>query len=155
MGICWLSVAKNLNFWQILTFGGSCTAPFYRRGPDLVCCCRPMVYAYVPKFVSIGLFCRPLVAKNANFAGFWTSAFSGVANWHQSEKVEHWCTAINLPLSNGIKVISVVQCLHGEIRCTNSDVQKRDRQTDRQTKRNSTFLAALAAGEIRAQPNLA
>jgi len=38
------------------------------------------------------------------------------------------------------------------------DVQKRDGQTDRQTDRqtkNSTFLAATAAGEIRAPPNLA
>jgi len=37
----------------------------------------------VPNFVSIGLFCRPLLAKTPNFAVFWTSAFSGVANWHQ------------------------------------------------------------------------
>jgi len=26
------------------------------------------------------------------FDVFWTSAFSGVANWQQSEKVEHGCT---------------------------------------------------------------
>jgi len=31
------------------------------------------------------------------FAVFWTSAFSGVANWQQSEKVEHVCTTTNLP----------------------------------------------------------
>jgi len=47
------------------------------------------VYAYAPNFVSIGLCCRPLAAKNPNFCRFWTSAFSGVANWQQSEKVEH------------------------------------------------------------------
>ena len=34
------------------------------------------------------------------FAIFWTSAFSGVANWQQSDKVEHKCTTTNLPLSN-------------------------------------------------------
>ena len=28
---------------------------------------RPTVYAYVPNFVSIGLFCRPLAAKNPKF----------------------------------------------------------------------------------------
>jgi len=40
---------------------------------------------------------------------------------------------------------------------TNSDVQKHDGQTDKQTDRqkNSTFLATPAAGEIRAPPNLA
>jgi len=37
----------------------------------------------------IGLFCRPLLAKNPNFCHFWTSAFNGVANWQQSEKDEH------------------------------------------------------------------
>jgi len=58
------------------------------------------------------------------------------------------------PLSNGIKIVSVFQRLHGEIGRTISDVQKRDGQTNRQTK-NSTFLAARAAGEIRAPPNLA
>jgi len=38
-----------------------------------------------------------------------------------------------LPLSNGIKIVSVLQRLHGEIRRTISGVQKRDEQTDRQT----------------------
>ena len=48
-----------------------------------------MVYAYVPNFVSIALFCRPLAAKNPPiFATFWTSAFSVVANWQKSDKVE-------------------------------------------------------------------
>jgi len=35
-----------------------------------VCYSRPMVYAYVPNFVSIGLFCCPLLAKNPIFAVF-------------------------------------------------------------------------------------
>jgi len=39
----------------------------------------------------------------------------------------------NLPLSNGIKIVSVLQRLHGEIGRTISDVQKRYEQTDRQT----------------------
>jgi len=130
-----------------------------------VCYSRPAVYAYVPNFVSIGLFCRPLAAKTPRFlpyfAIFWTSAFSGVANCQQSDKVEHGCTTTNLPLPNGMKIISVLQRLHGEIGRTNSDVQKLDgqpdRQTDKQTNRqkNSTFLATPAAGEIRAPPNLA
>ena len=69
--------------------------------------------------------------------------------------VEHGYTntTTNLPLSNGIKIVSVLPRLHGEIGRTISDVQKRDEQTNRQTK-NWTFLAA-PAGEIRAPPNLA
>ena len=34
-------------FW---IFEGSCTDPFYRWGPSLVCQSRPEVYAYVPNF---------------------------------------------------------------------------------------------------------
>ena len=71
--------------------------------------------------------------KKTIFAVFWTSAFSGVANWQQSETVEHGCTTTSLPLSNGIKIVSVRQRLHGEIGRTISDVQKRDGQTNRQT----------------------
>jgi len=64
-------------------------------------------------------------------------SFSDVANWHQSQKVEHGCTTTYFPLSNGIKIVSVLQRLHGEIWRTNSDVQKRDEQTNRQTKKLS------------------
>ena len=107
---------------------------------------RPTVYAYVPNFVSIGLFCRPLAAKNPQFfpifAIFWTSAFSVVANWQQSDKVENGCTTTNLPLPNGIKIVSVLQRLHGEIGRTISDVQKRDEQTDRQTDKLGTVSIA-------------
>ena len=151
--MCWLPVAENHNFGQILTFGSSCTDPYYQRGPSLVSYSRPRVYLYLRNFVSIGLFCHPMAAKNPNFCRFWSLALSGVANWQQSEKVEHGCTTTNLAPSKGIKIVSVLQRLHGEIGRTISDVQKSDGQTDRQ--KNSTFLATPAAGEIRAPPNLA
>jgi len=109
----------------------------------------------VRNFVSIGLFCRPGAAKNPNFCPFWTSAFSGVAIWQQSEKVEHKCTTTNLILSNGIKIVSVLQRLRGEIWRTISDVQKRDEQTKGQTNKKVNVFGHPAAGEIRAQPNLA
>ena len=113
-----------------------------------------MVDAYVPNFVSIGLFCRPLLAKkNPIFAVFWISAFSVVANWQQSDTAGQGYTTTNLPLSNGIKIVSVLQRLHSEIWRTISDVQKRDEQTDRQTDKMLNVLATLAAGEIRAPPN--
>ena len=70
---------------------------------------------------------------------FWTSAFSGVANWQQSDKVEDGCTTTNLPLSNGIKIVSVLQRLHGEIGCTISEIDKRDEQTDKQTNKTQRF----------------
>ena len=140
---------QKQQFWANFdTFWGSCTDPLLPMRANLVSYSRPAVYAYLPNFVSIGLFCRPLAAKPPQFlsifAIFWTSVFSVVASWQQSDKVEHGCTTTNLPL-------------HGEIGRTISDNQKRDEQTDRQTNRqkNSTFLATPAAGEIRAPPNLA
>jgi len=42
-----------------------------------------------------------------------------------------------LPLSNGIKIVSVLQRLHGEIGRTNSDVQKRGKQTNKQINRQT------------------
>jgi len=96
-----------------------------------VCYSRPMVYAYVPNFVSIGLFCRPLLAKTPFFRSL-DLTFSGVANWQQCEKVEHGCITTNLPLSNRIKILSVLQRIHVEIGGTMSDVQKRDKQTNGQ-----------------------
>ena len=66
-----LPVAKNYHFGQILTFlGAPVSTPFYRRGQYLVCYSRPTVYAYVPNFVSIGLFCRSLAAKTPQFCQF-------------------------------------------------------------------------------------
>jgi len=48
------------NFGQILTFFGL-------LGLNLMCYSKPTAYAYMPNFISIGLFCRPLAAKNRNF----------------------------------------------------------------------------------------
>jgi len=87
----------------------------------------------VPNFVSIGLFCHHLLAKNPIFAVFWTSAFSDVASWQQSGKVGHECTTANLPLCNDFKIVSVLQRLHGEVGRTISDVQKREGQTDKRS----------------------
>jgi len=97
----------------------------------------------MPNFVWIGFFCRPLAAKNPIFAVFWTSAFSAVANWQQSEKVEHGYTTTNLSLSNGIKIVSVLQRQIGR---TISDVQKRDGQTDKQTNRQTLNVFGRSGG---------
>ena len=38
----------------------------------------------------------PCGGEKPQFCRFWTSAFNDVANWHQSQKVEHGCTTTNL-----------------------------------------------------------
>ena len=80
------------------------------------------------------------------FAIFWTSAFSGVANWQQSQKVEHGCTTTYLPLSNGIKIVSVLLSLHGEIMPTISDVHKRDGQRNKQTDKKLNVFGRTGGG---------
>jgi len=105
-----------------------------------------------------------VAAKNPNFLPFFGLRHLVmspiVINLRKLSMVHNY----NLPLSNlsnGIKIVSVLQRLHGEIGRTNTDVQKRDGQTDKQTnkqtnrQKNSTFFATPAAGEIRAPPNLA
>ena len=104
-------------------------------------------YSLRAKFRLDRFILSPSVGEKPQFLPFfWTSASSGVANWQQSEKVEHGCTTAHLPLSNGVKIVSVLQRLHGKIGCTISDVQKRETQRDRQ--KNSTYSATPAAGEI-------
>ena len=120
-----------------------------------MCYSRPMVYAYVPNFVSIGLFCHPLLAKNPIFAFFWTSAFSGVANWQQIEKVRDGCTTTNFPLSNGIEIFSVLQRLHGEMAKLGAQSltfkSVTDKQTNKQTKKLNVF--GHPGGGEKSEPN--
>jgi len=150
-----LPVAKKHNFGQILTLGAPVPTPLLPMRAKFGMLEQTQVLHLCAKFRLDRFILSPSVGENPQFfAVFWTSTFSGVAHWQQSEKVEHGCTTTNLPLSNGIKIGSIFQRLHGEIGRTNSDVQKCDEQTDKQTK-NSTFLAAPAACEIRAPPNLA
>ena len=58
---CW----ANFDIW-----GLRYRLPFIDDSQNLVCYSRPTVYAYILNFVSISLFCRPLLAKNPNFAVF-------------------------------------------------------------------------------------
>jgi len=116
----------------------------------------PAAYAYVPNVVSIGLFCRPLLGKTPNFAVFWTSAFSVVANWQQSDKVGRGCTTANFPYPKTSKSF-----LYSYPFMVKSGAQSltfkhlTNRQTDKETDKKLDVLAIPAAGEIRAPPNLA
>jgi len=88
----------------------------------------------------------------SNFTILSTLVFCGVAKWWHTNKFERECKSKNLPLLNGIKIVSVFQWLHGEIVRINSAFNSI--MSPKQTK-NSTFLVAVVAGEVRASPNLA
>ena len=115
-----------------------------------MCYSRPTVYAYLPNFVSIGLFCRPLAAKNPQFLPVFGLRHLVMSTIGINLRKLNTGTQLQT-FPNGIKIVSVLQRLHGDIGRTISDVQKRVEQRDRQTNRhkNATFLATPAAGEIR------
>jgi len=128
------SGGQKHNFGQLLTFWGLLYRPSITDEGQIWCAIADPWSTFTCKISPRSVY--SLAAKNPNFAVFpffGLRQFSDVANWHQSQKVEHGCTTTNLPLSNGIKIVSVRQRLHGEIGRTISDVQKRDGQTNRQT----------------------
>ena len=55
----------NFGIWRLLY-----PAPFTDKCQNLVYQSRPMVYAYIPTFVSINLFCRLLAATTPKFCTF-------------------------------------------------------------------------------------
>jgi len=137
--LCRLPVAKNHNFGQILTFWWLLYRPPFTDEGQMLCAIAYPRYTLKCQISSRSVYSVALCwRKPPIFAVFWTSTFSVVDNWQQSDKVEHGCTTTNLPLPNGIKIVSVLQQLHGEVGRTISDVQKRDKQTDRQTNKQKT-----------------
>ena len=65
------SSGQKPQFWANFEFcGAPVPTPYYRWEPNLVCYSWPTPDVYVSKFVSIGLFYRPLAAKNPNFCRF-------------------------------------------------------------------------------------
>ena len=138
--LCGLPVAKTHDFWQMLTFRRLVYRPPFTDEGQIGCAVADPRYRPTLNTCQISSPSLYYVALwRRNNAVFWASAFCGVASWRQSGKVEHGCTTTNLSLSSGIKIVSVLQRLHGEIGRKSSDVQKRDGQTDRQTKTLNVF----------------
>ena len=118
-----LPVAQNHNFGQILTFGGLLYRPPITDQSQIWCVTADPQLTFTCQNLSLSVYSVALWRRKPPiFVVFWTSAFSDIDIWRQSEKVEHGCTTTNLPLSNGIKIISLLQRLHGVIGRTNSDV---------------------------------
>ena len=135
--LCRFAVAKNHNFGQILTSGGLLYRPPFTDESQIWCAIADPQCTFTFQDTSRSVYPVALWRrKKPQFLPIF-SALSDVDNWQQSKKVEHGCTTTNtnLPLFNGIKIVSVLQCIHGETGHTNSDIQKRDvtkSVTDRQ-----------------------
>ena len=147
--MCRLPVAKKPQFWANFDIlGAPVPTPFTDDG-QMRCAIADPWYTLTCQISSRSVYSAALWwRKPPNFCVFFgNSAFCSVASWWQSEKVEHGCRTTNLPLSNGIKIVSVLQRLHGEIGRTISDVQKCDEQTKQTDKKTQRFWPLRSSGE--------
>ena len=125
----WLPVAQNHNFGQILTFGrgGSCTDPVLpMRSKFSAACARADPWCTLrAKFRLDRFILSPSGSdKTLIFFVFWTSAFCGVANCRQSDKVEYGCTTTN----QGIKIVYAFMAKSGAQTLTFKSVKNKHTQ---------------------------
>jgi len=105
---------------------------------------RPTVYVYLRNFVSIGLFCHPVAAENPNFCRFFGLLHLVVSPFGSSlRKLNTGAQLQTFPYPTVSKSF-----LYSHAFMAKSGAQSL-------TFKSVTFLAAPAAGEIRAPPNLA
>jgi len=102
---------------------------------------RPTVHVYLRNFVSIGLFCRPVAAKNPQFLPFFglqhLVMLPIVINLRKLSTGAQLQTFPYPTASKSFLYSNAFMAKSG----TQTDVQKRDRQTDRQTdKKTQRFL---------------
>ena len=106
-----------------------------------MCYSRPTQYTLACQILSRSVYSVALWRQKTIFAVFWTSAFSGVANWQQSEKVEHSAQLQTFPYpiaSKSFLYSNVFMAKSGAQTLTFKSVT--DRQTNKQTEtKNSTF----------------
>jgi len=110
-----------------------------------VCYSRPTVYAYVPNFISIGLFCHPLAAKKPQFLPFFGLRHLVVSPVCSSlRKLNTGAQLQTFPytkVSKSFLYSNTFMAKSGAESLTFKSVMGRQTQTNKQTK-NSTFLAA-------------
>ena len=133
-------------FWELLY-----RLPFTDEGQIWYPIADPR-YTFTCEVTSRCLFCRPVAAQNPNFAVFWTSAFSDVPIGISLRKL-----TTGAQLQTFLYPTASKSFLYSNDFMAKSDAQSLTSKsvTDRQTDKNSTFLATPAAGEIRAPPNFA
>jgi len=132
--LCRLPVTKNRDFGQILTLLGAPVPTAFIDEGQIWCAIADPRCTFACEISSRSVYSVVLWRrKTPIFAVFWTSAFSDVANWHQSQKVEHGCTTTNLSyatVSKSFLYSNAFMAKSGAQTLTFKGVT--DRQTDRQ-----------------------
>ena len=122
-----------------------------------MCYSRPTVYAYVPNFVSIGLFCRPMAAKKTQLLPYFRLRHSVVSPVGSNlRKLSTGAQLQTFPYPTVSKSFLYSNTFMAKSGAQTLDVQKRDEQTNRLTNKqtkNSTFLAAPAACKSESHQN--
>jgi len=139
---CWFPYSTKPQVWTNLTFGDFYTDPLLPMRAKFSALEQTHGIRLLTKF-RLDRFILSLAAKNPNFvpfSGLRHLVVSPVGSSLRKLNTVHNYT--NLPLSKGIKTVSVFQRLHGEIWRTNSYIQKRDGLTDKAP----AFLPPLRQG---------
>jgi len=152
------SGCQKPQFWATFDiFGGPVPTLFYRWDPNLVCYSRPTVYAYVQHFVLIGLFWRPLAAKNTNFCRFFWNRHLVASPVGSSLRKFNTGAQLYKP--------SLIQCYQNRFwtpttswrnRAHNlwrSNAWRTNRQTDRQTDRQKTQRCWPPQRRVKSEPH--
>jgi len=93
------------------------------------------LYAYMSNFIRIGLLRRPWRAKIPEFYGIFIFNFLWWRHAAARDKFERGCASTHLPLSNGMKSISILKRFDGEVVSTSSTVRKRDGRIEKKNKK--------------------
>jgi len=118
---------------------------------------RPTVYAYVPNFVSIGLFCRPLLAKNPNpnfcsFFGLRHLVLSPIGN--SLTKLNMSAQLQTFPYSTASKSFLYYNAFMAKSGAQSPTFKSvTDRQTNRQTNRQKTQRFWPPRRRVKSEPN--
>ena len=131
---------KNCKFNEILKFGGSYTKALDRSWSDLACESRPIVYAYTPNFICLGLFCGPWGATKAKFDRILKF---GILWWHHSAvQTQKWTRVRDYKPSRtkGITIVSIFHRLDNEVVGTHSVVPFKSMTDKKKTKNIKLFL---------------
>jgi len=127
--LCRLPEAKNHNFGQILTFGGSCTDPLLPMRSKFSAACARADHGvrYVPNLVSIGLFLSHSCSDKTQFFPFLDFDILWCHHCRQSDKVEYGCTTIN----QGITIVYAFMSKSGAQTLTFKSVMNKHTKTQR------------------------
>jgi len=152
------SGGQKPQFWTQLTKWGLLYRPSFTDEGQIWCATADLRSTLTCQISYRSIYSvRPLAARNQflpYFAIFWTSAFSDVANWQQSEKVEHGCTTTNLPYPTVSKSFLYANALMAKSGAQSPAFKSvTNKQTDKQTDKQKTQRSWLPRRQVKSEPH--